>query len=164
MAADIGGEQALVIVLARDLNAEQFRGSHDARLRLIAAFAGESLPLPGGEAVKRLVGLPLSECVARLAPGAEAARQARLVEGLAAPEQQADAVLQLAVPDDRVAFQEPHRMGVPDLVLRACFRKMSIDGLGEGRADALVADRLRRVVREDVLVDRHGVVRNCKVG
>jgi 23S rRNA pseudouridine955/2504/2580 synthase len=45
-----------------------------------AAFASESLGLPEAEAVRRLVGLPLSECVARLAVGADAARQARLVD------------------------------------------------------------------------------------
>lgn len=45
-----------------------------------AAFAAEKLPLPTAEAVRRLVGLPLAECVARLTPDEAAARQARMVE------------------------------------------------------------------------------------
>jgi hypothetical protein len=77
----------------------------------------------------------------------------RLVEGLAAPEQEADAVFELAVANNRVSVQEPHGVPVPDLV--GGVRQVSIDGLSEGVADALVASRLRRVVGLNVLVDRH---------
>jgi hypothetical protein len=42
-------------------------------------------------------------------------RQAGGGEGLPALEQQPDAGLQLAVAGDRIAVQEPDRMGVPDL-------------------------------------------------
>lgn len=45
-----------------------------------AAFASERLPPPPAEAVRRVVGLKLAECVARLAPDEDAARHARLVE------------------------------------------------------------------------------------
>lgn len=44
------------------------------------AFAGESLAAPEAGAVRRVVGLPLAECVARLAPGGDAATHARLVD------------------------------------------------------------------------------------
>ena len=44
-----------------------------------AAFASEALALPDAESVRRLVGLPLAEIVARLAGGEDAARHARLV-------------------------------------------------------------------------------------
>ena len=81
--------------------------------------------------------------------------QTRLVEGLAAPEQEADAIFELVVADNRIALQEPHGVPVPDLVLGV--RQMLIDGLGEGVADPLVASRLRRVVSEDLLVNWHGV-------
>ena len=64
----------------------------------------------------------------------------RLVEGLAAPEQEADAVFELVVADDRVAVQEPHRVPVPDLALR--IGQVLIDGPGEGVSDAPVAGRL----------------------
>lgn len=45
-----------------------------------AAFASEGLPPPTALAVRRVVGLPLAECVARLAPDMLAARHARMVE------------------------------------------------------------------------------------
>jgi len=45
-----------------------------------AAFAGEGLVAPKAECVRRVVGLPLAECVARLAPGGDAAAHARLVD------------------------------------------------------------------------------------
>lgn len=45
-----------------------------------AAFACESLPPPPAEDVRRVVGLKLAECVARLAPAEDAVRHARLVE------------------------------------------------------------------------------------
>lgn len=45
-----------------------------------AAFASEGLPLPDAEAVRRLVGLPLAEIVARLARAEDGARHARLVD------------------------------------------------------------------------------------
>src|SRR4051794_41164028 len=41
--------------------------------------------------------------------------KARLVEGLAAAEKEADTVLELAVADNRISVQEPHRVPVPDL-------------------------------------------------
>jgi phosphoglycolate phosphatase len=45
-----------------------------------AAFTSERLTLPDAEAVRRLVGLPLAEIVARLASAEDATRHARLVE------------------------------------------------------------------------------------
>src|SRR5262249_39911318 len=80
-------------------------------------------------------------------------RKTRLVERLAAPEHQSDAVLELAVADNRISVQEPHRVTVPDFAL--CVRQVSIDGPGEGVANALVAGRLGRVVSLNVLLDRH---------
>jgi phosphoglycolate phosphatase len=44
------------------------------------AFTGEGLPVPAADAIRRIIGLPLEECVARLAPEETAARCARLVE------------------------------------------------------------------------------------
>jgi phosphoglycolate phosphatase len=44
------------------------------------AFAGEGLAAPTPAAVRQIIGLPLAECLARLAPDEEAARQDRLVE------------------------------------------------------------------------------------
>lgn len=44
------------------------------------AFTGEGLPAPTIEAVRRIIGLPLEECVARLAPQETPLRCARLVE------------------------------------------------------------------------------------
>ena len=44
------------------------------------AFAGERIAAPGAAEVRRVVGLPLAECVARLAPGAGAPVHARLVD------------------------------------------------------------------------------------
>ena len=45
-----------------------------------AAFAGEKLAAPDAEAVRRLVGLPLAEIVARLARAEDGVRHARLVD------------------------------------------------------------------------------------
>jgi phosphoglycolate phosphatase len=45
-----------------------------------AGFAAERMPLPPAEAIRRLVGLPLAECVARLTPGETPARRSRLVD------------------------------------------------------------------------------------
>jgi phosphoglycolate phosphatase len=44
------------------------------------AFSGEGLTAPTLADVRRIIGLPLAECVARLAPGEEALRVDRLVE------------------------------------------------------------------------------------
>jgi phosphoglycolate phosphatase len=56
--------------------------SQHAILRaMTAAFSAEGMAAPSGEAVRRIVGLPLEECMARLALGETAARCARLVEG-----------------------------------------------------------------------------------
>jgi phosphoglycolate phosphatase len=44
------------------------------------AFTGEGLPAPAVDAIRRVIGLPLEECVARLAPEETALRCARLVE------------------------------------------------------------------------------------
>src|SRR5690606_27766766 len=41
----------------------------------------------------------------------------RCLEGLAAPEQQPHAALELTVADDRIATEEPDRVGMPDLAL-----------------------------------------------
>ena len=46
-----------------------------------AAFARENLDPPSKAELIRVVGLPLAECIARLAPDASADRQTRLVEG-----------------------------------------------------------------------------------
>jgi hypothetical protein len=43
--------------------------------------------------------------------------QSLLLKGLTTPEEQAYAILELAVPDNRVPIEEPDRMGVPYLVL-----------------------------------------------
>ena len=43
--------------------------------------------------------------------------ETRLVEGLAAPEQEADAIFELAVADNRILVHKPHRVPVPDLAL-----------------------------------------------
>jgi phosphoglycolate phosphatase len=45
-----------------------------------AAFAADGLAAPDAEAVRRVIGLPLDECMARLAPDQPAARQARLTD------------------------------------------------------------------------------------
>ena len=47
---------------------------------MAAAFATEALDAPAAASVRRVIGLPLPECVARLAPDCGAARHARLVE------------------------------------------------------------------------------------
>ena len=47
---------------------------------MAAAFASERLAAPGIDAVRRVIGLPLPQCVATLAPDSDAARRARLVE------------------------------------------------------------------------------------
>lgn len=44
------------------------------------AFTGEGLPVPAVDSIRRIIGLPLEECVARLAPEETAMRCARLVE------------------------------------------------------------------------------------
>lgn len=44
------------------------------------AFTGEGVPVPTVDAIRRIIGLPLEECVARLAPGETAASCARLVD------------------------------------------------------------------------------------
>ena len=46
-----------------------------------AAFAAEGHAAPAAEAVRRVIGLPLAECVARLGPALDAAGLARIVEG-----------------------------------------------------------------------------------
>ncbi len=53
---------------------------HGIHACMVAAFATEGLPAPSAVAVKRVIGLPLGECVTRLAPGESAARQASLTE------------------------------------------------------------------------------------
>jgi phosphoglycolate phosphatase len=45
-----------------------------------AAFAAEGLSTPSIDSVRRVIGLPLAECMARLAPGEHATRHARLTE------------------------------------------------------------------------------------
>ena len=45
-----------------------------------AAFGAEGLSAPAIDAVRRVIGLPLSECMARLAPGEQAACHERLSE------------------------------------------------------------------------------------
>jgi phosphoglycolate phosphatase len=45
-----------------------------------AAFDAEGQPAPAAAAVRRLIGLPLAECVARLAPALDPAGQDRIVE------------------------------------------------------------------------------------
>ncbi len=44
------------------------------------AFTAEGLPAPTQAEVRRIIGLPLQECILRLAPGQETARHGRLVE------------------------------------------------------------------------------------
>jgi phosphoglycolate phosphatase len=46
-----------------------------------AAFAAEGHPAPEAAAVRRVIGLPLAECVARLAPALDDACHARIVDG-----------------------------------------------------------------------------------
>src|SRR5690606_31671503 len=50
-----------------------------------------------------------------------------------APEHQPDTVLQLAVAHDRIPFQKPHRMGVPNLTFS--FWKMPVDLFTQKVAD-----------------------------
>jgi phosphoglycolate phosphatase len=45
------------------------------------AFAAEGQPAPAAAAVRRVIGLQLAECVARLAPALDAACHARIVDG-----------------------------------------------------------------------------------
>lgn len=45
-----------------------------------AAFSSEGMALPTAEAVRRVIGLPLVECMARLSPLEESVRHARLTE------------------------------------------------------------------------------------
>ena len=47
---------------------------------MTAAFAAEGLTPPTAEAVRRVIGLPLVECMARLSPLEETARHSRLTE------------------------------------------------------------------------------------
>jgi phosphoglycolate phosphatase len=47
---------------------------------MASAFASEELAAPAPASVRRVIGLPLPECVARLAPDSDAGRRARLVE------------------------------------------------------------------------------------
>jgi phosphoglycolate phosphatase len=47
---------------------------------MAAAFSAEGLTPPTAEAVRRVIGLPLVECMARLSPLEEAARHSRLTE------------------------------------------------------------------------------------
>lgn len=58
------------------------------------------------------------------------------VEGLAAPEEKADAILQLAVANDWVAVEEPDGMSMPDFVFG--FGEAFVDLLREQIADGLV--------------------------
>lgn len=44
------------------------------------AFTGEGVPVPTVDAIRRIIGLPLEECVARLAPHEAAPRHTRLVD------------------------------------------------------------------------------------
>lgn len=46
---------------------------------MAAAFAAELAPPPAAASVRRVIGLPLAECVARLGPDLDAGRQARIV-------------------------------------------------------------------------------------
>src|SRR5437762_12481443 len=66
--------------------------------------------------------------------------EARFVKRLAAPEQEAHAILEFAIPDDRVVIEEPYRLTVPHPALRA--GQMLIDCARECIADPLVAARL----------------------
>src|SRR5689334_21276116 len=70
--------------------------------------------------------------------------QSFLFEGLTTPEEQAHAVFQLAVADNRVAVEKPHGMRVPYFVLR--IRQGAIDLFGEKPANRLIARRLRLIV------------------
>jgi phosphoglycolate phosphatase len=45
-----------------------------------AAFSGEGMTVPTADAVRRVIGLPLEECMARLSPREAAARHLRLTE------------------------------------------------------------------------------------
>ena len=47
---------------------------------MTAAFVGDGLAAPDAEAVRRVIGLPLAQCMARLAPEEPEPRQARLTE------------------------------------------------------------------------------------
>src|SRR5262249_8088432 len=47
---------------------------------MMTAFTGEGRAAPDVAAVRRVTGLPLAECMVRLAPGHEAARHDRLAE------------------------------------------------------------------------------------
>src|SRR5690606_37971397 len=80
-------------------------------------------------------------------------REVGLIEALTAPEHQADAVLQLAVADDGIAFDEPNGMPVPHFVLVA--RQRLLDLRSEQLADLTLVVCLRFVVRHRVFVHRH---------
>lgn len=62
------------------------------------------------------------------------------------PEQQAYAVLQLAVPDDGVAIEKPYRVGEPNLVLS--LRKVVGDLLCQKIADLSIVWRLSGMEQE----------------
>src|SRR5690606_530330 len=79
---------------------------------------------------------------------------------LAAPEQQAHAVLQLAVADDRVAVEEPDRVTVPDLVLR--LRQRLVDLLRQAAADGPIDRRLSLVVPLGLRVHAGPPPRGCR--
>lgn len=80
-------------------------------------------------------------------------REAGFVEGLAAPEEQADAVLELVVADDGVAIDEPDRVAVPDIGLDrgAGCTQIGDDDRGEGVTDRAVAGREGGVIGESTL-------------
>jgi hypothetical protein len=80
--------------------------------------------------------------------------QAVFLERLTTPEQQPHAILELAVPHDRIAVEEPHWMRVPYFVLGV--GEFGVDLFGQEVADLAIRGSLRGVVANTVSV--HGPV------
>jgi hypothetical protein len=80
------------------------------------------------------------------------------LKGPTAPEEEADTILQFAVPNNRISIQKPNRMGVPDLVF--CLGQNLVDLPSQKIADLLIIRIQASVVFSDVwmhLSPSHGL-------
>lgn len=74
-------ESAAPALVVFDCDGTLVDSQHGIVACMAAAFAGEGQPAPEAAAVRRVIGLPLLECVARLGPALDAACHARIVDG-----------------------------------------------------------------------------------
>jgi phosphoglycolate phosphatase len=74
-------ESAVPALVVFDCDGTLVDSQHGIVACMAAAFAAEGHAAPAAAAVRRVIGLPLAECVARLGPGLDTACHARIVDG-----------------------------------------------------------------------------------